>query len=188
MLGLGEGDNFAAEKLALLLEKIQHWKSSKSRKEMCILLLDFLWMNSICYKLKDVPTTPGIAFASWDTRKTIGIFYYISIISKLRRTLKLRECFWVLPASLFTRKQVQLIVFFWIAPCQKLFFFSEKSWLFFKSEQSLSNICDFILFTLCTIKSDKKKWRFLKEDIQIGYLQYMAFFYTLTWEKVKRVF
>ena len=36
LLGLGEGEHFAAEKLALFLEKIKPWTNSKLRKEMCI--------------------------------------------------------------------------------------------------------------------------------------------------------
>ena len=157
MLGLGEGDNFAAEKLALLLEKIQHWKSSKSRKEMCILLLDFLWMNSICYKLKDVPTTPGIAFASWDTRKTIGIFYYISNISKLRRTSKLARMFLGFTSQSFHKKTGTTDSVFLNCTLSKTFFFFQKRVGFSWKVNKVCQIFVTLFYLLCVLSNQIKK-------------------------------
>ena len=92
----------------------------------------------------------------------------------------MRGCFWVLLASLFTKNQAQSLVFSWFAACQKLYFFSEKSWLFFKSEQ-LRQIFVTSFYLLFVLSSQIEKMTLFKGR----HSRYMTFFYTrnlYTWE------
>ena len=106
---------------------------------------------------------------------------YISNISKLQRTLKITRMFLGFTSQCFHKKSVKSIVFSWLATRQKFYFFSENSWLFFKSEQ-LRQIFVTSFYLLFVLSNQIEKMKLFKGRHSVGYLRYMAFFYTLTWD------
>ena len=106
---------------------------------------------------------------------------YISNISKLQRTLKITRMFLGFNSQSFTKNQVKLIVFSWLPARQKFYFFTENSWLFFKTEQ-LRQIFVTSFYLLFVLSNQIEKMKLFKGRHSVGYLRYMAFFYTLTWD------
>ena len=74
-----------------------------------------------------------------------------------------------------------MIVFSWFAARQKFSFFSENSWLFFKSEQ-LCQIFVTSFYLLFVLSSQIETIKLFKGRHSVCYLRYMAFFYTFTWD------
>ena len=81
----------------------------------------------------------------------------------------------------FHKKSVKSIVFSWLATRQKFYFFSENSWLFFKSEQ-LRQIFVTSFYLLFVLSSQIETIKLFKGRHSVCYLRYMAFFSTLTWD------
>ena len=104
---------------------------------------------------------------------------YISNISKLQRTLKITRMFLGFNSQSFTKNQVKLIVFSWLPARQKFYFFTENSWLFFKTEQ-LRQIFVTSFYLLFVLSNQIEKMKLFKGRHSVGYLRYMEFFYTLT--------
>ena len=104
---------------------------------------------------------------------------YISNISKLQRTLKITRMFLGFNSQSFTKNQVKLIVFSWLPARQKFYFFTENSWLFFKTEQ-LRQIFVTSFYLLFVLSNHIEKMKLFKGRHSVGYLRYMEFFYTLT--------
>ena len=72
-------------------------------------------------------------------------------------------------------------MFSWRAARQKFYIFSENSSLFFKSEQ-LRQIFVTSFYLLFVLSNQIEKMKLFKGRHSVGYLRYMAFFYTLTWD------
>ena len=116
------------------------------------------------------------------TRWKQSIFiYYISNILKLQRTLKIARMFLGFTSQSFHKKSVKIDCVFLTCSSSKFYIFSENSSLFFKSEQ-LRQIFVTSFYLLFVLSNQIEKMKLFKGRHSVGYLRYMAFFYTLTWD------
>ena len=125
-------------------------------------------------------------FLNLETWEKQSIFIcYISNISKLQRTLKITRMFLGFNSQSFTKNQVKLIVFSWLPARQKFYFFTENSWLFFKTEQ-LRQIFVTSFYLLFVLSNQIEKMKLFKGRHSVCYLRLLSFllsfFYTLTWD------
>ena len=72
-------------------------------------------------------------------------------------------------------------MFSWLTAPHKFSFFSENSWVLFKSEQ-LRQIFVTSFYLLFVLSNHIEQMKLFKGRHSVGYLRYMAFFYALAWD------